>query len=435
MEEIFNNYESKARSYCRTFPAIFKTGTGSIITDVDGKLYIDFLSGAGALNYGHNNENIKQQIIKYIQNDGIVMGLDLHSEAKGTFISTFVDKILKPRQLEYRLQFTSPTGTSVIESAIKLARKYTKRENIICFTNAFHGMTGVSLSLTGSQHHRQSGLYSQITRLPFDGYIEGEFDYIGYFRKLLTDPSSGIDLPAAVILETVQGEGGLNVASVEWLSALRKLTEEFNILLIVDDIQSGCGRTGTFFSFERANIKPDLICLSKSIGGNGLPMALLLISPDIDVWKPAEDNGTFRGNNLAFVASTAMLNEYWSDSSFQEIIQYKAELIRAFLSHFVEKYHEIVLSVKGIGFMQGIEMINPALTQRIVQYCFENGLIVERCGPNDEVLKLMPALTIDEVTLEKGLNIIEQALISLKSEYGNDSESQTQRVLADNNQE
>ncbi|WP_267881360.1 aminotransferase class III-fold pyridoxal phosphate-dependent enzyme [Xenorhabdus nematophila] len=190
-----------------------------------------------------------------------------------------------------------------------------------------------------------------------------------------------------------------------------------------------------FFSFERANIKPDLICLSKSIGGNGLPMALLLISPDIDVWKPAEDNGTFRGNNLAFVASTAMLNEYWSDSSFQEIIQYKAELIRAFLSHFVEKYHEIVLSVKGIGFMQGIEMINPALTQRIVQYCFENGLIVERCGPNDEVLKLMPALTIDEVTLEKGLNIIEQALISLKSEYGNDSESQTQRVLADNNQE
>ncbi|TNH44495.1 diaminobutyrate--2-oxoglutarate transaminase [Photorhabdus luminescens subsp. sonorensis] len=439
MEEIFNNYESKARSYCRRFPVIFRNGIGSTLIDIDGKSYIDFLCGAGALNYGHNNTIIKQQILKYIQDDGIILGLDLYSEAKMEFISTFVDKILKPRQLEYRLQFTSPTGTSVIESAVKLARKYTKRENIVCFTNAFHGMTGVSLSLTGSQHHRQPGLYSQITRLPFDGYIDGEFDYIGYFRKLLTDPSSGVDLPAAVILETVQGEGGLNVASIEWLRALRKLTEEFNILLIVDDIQSGCGRTGTFFSFERANIKPDLVCLSKSIGGIGLPMSLLLISPDIDVWKPAEDNGTFRGNNLAFVASKAMLNEYWGDSSFQKIIQHKAELIRTYLNSLVEKYHEFVLRVKGIGFMQGIEMEDSSLTQYLVQHCFENGLIVELCGPNDEVLKLMPALTIDEDTLLKGLKIIEQALASLtsrtslKSRNSNHCESEVQRLSVSSN--
>ncbi|EGM76585.1 diaminobutyrate--2-oxoglutarate aminotransferase [Rheinheimera sp. A13L] len=410
---LFERQESRVRSYCRTFPVVFSKSKDSQLFDENDKSYIDFLSGAGALNYGHNNDVIKNAVLEYLESDGILMSLDLHTKAKRDFLHVFQNNILNPRDLHYKIQFTSPTGTSVIESAVKLARKFTKRENIICFTNAFHGMTGVSLSLTGSNHHRQNHAYSQVSRFPFEGYLGNETDSIAYYRKLLTDPSSGIDLPAAVIVETIQAEGGLNVASVKWLQELRKMTEELGILLIIDDIQAGCGRSGAFFSFERASIKPDLVCLSKSIGGIGMPFAILLIDDKLDIWSPAEDNGTFRGNNLAFVAATSMINHYWGDTKFEVRLKEFSEYITQRLDNIVHKYPLLLVQRKGIGFMQGMQFREPAVAEYVVNQCFAAGLVIERCGPIDEVLKLMPALTISKELLDRGIDIVESTLKKL----------------------
>jgi diaminobutyrate-2-oxoglutarate transaminase len=410
--DTFKNHESQARSYCRNFPVMFARAKGSVLYSDDGREYIDFLSGAGALNYGHNAEPIKRAVADYIADDNVLMTLDLHSIAKKRFIDTFVSTILQPRGLDYRLQFTSPTGTSVVESAVKLARKTTGRQNIVAFTNGYHGMSGVSLSLTGNRYHRQAVAYGPVTRLPYDGYMDG-LDSVALLRKMIEDESSGLDIPAAVILESVQGEGGLNVASVPWLQALRELTAAHGILMIIDDIQAGCGRSGRFFSFERAGIVPDLVCLSKSIGGLGLPMALLLISPVLDIWRPGEDNGTFRGNNLAFVAGAAAISTYWGDPAFESKLAVKSAYLRDTLEAMVARHPDRLRKVRGTGMMQGIEFMSDADTDAVIQYAFANGLIVESCGPRGEVLKMMPALTIPMEVLEQGLGIVAQALDAL----------------------
>lgn len=408
--ETFHNYESEARSYCRRFPVIFTKAKGSFVYDDLGERYLDFICGAGALNYGHNNDLIKKAVLDYINDDLILMSLDMHTRVKGEFIESFQEYILDKRNLSYKLQFTSPTGTSVVESAVKLARKCTGRQNIVAFTNAFHGMTGNSLSFTGNKYHRQLVSFGSVTRLPYDGYLGTQVDSVAFYRKLFEDHSSGVDLPAAVILETIQCEGGLNVASNKWLQDLRALTEEYGVLLIVDDIQAGCGRSGKFFSFERADIKPDLVCLSKSIGGMGFPMALLLIDPKLDIWSPGEDNGTFRGNNLAFVASRVMIEHHWKNDSFEKDISNKTKVIRAFVEKIAEKYDNYINGIRGLGFMQGIEFYSERDTSDIISRCFENKLILEACGPRDQVLKLMPALTIELDVLQDGLDIIEQSI-------------------------
>ncbi|WP_044620068.1 diaminobutyrate--2-oxoglutarate transaminase [Gynuella sunshinyii] len=407
---IFEEYESEVRSYCRSFPVVLTRARGSFVFDRNGNRYIDFFCGAGAINYGHNNEAVKAALLEYIENDGILMSLDFHSDAKERFIQTFQEKILKPRGLSYKMQFTSPSGTSVVESAVKLARKYTGRQNVVAFTNAFHGMSATSLSLTGSKHHRQEVSHGAVTRLPFDGYLGADFDYIGYYRKLLEDQSSGVDLPAAIILETLQGEGGLNQASVSWLRGIRQLCNDFDIKLIVDDIQTGCGRTGRFFSFEYAEIVPDMVCLSKSIGAIGLPCAVLLFSPEIDVWQKGEDNGTFRGNNLAFVAADKMIQLYWSDLEFERILEQRSALLRVFCEEMQSLFSDRIASVKGAGLMQGLEFFSEQDTAAVAKACISAGLIIETCGSRDQTLKLMPALTIDEATLKQGMAIIKNAL-------------------------
>lgn len=408
-KETFEKYESQARSYCREYPVVFARAKGSHLYDEGGEAFIDFLCGAGALNYGHNNDAIKQAVLDYIGGDNILMSLDLHSQAKREFIEAFQHLILQPRGLDYRLQFTSPTGTSVVESAVKLARKVTGRQNVVAFTSAFHGMTGVSLNLTANRHHRQAVAYGSVTRLPYDGYL-GELDTVDFLRRLLEDGSSGVDLPAAVILETVQGEGGLNVASVQWLRKLRELTRQFGILLIVDDIQAGCGRTGRFFSFERAQIQPDLVCLSKSIGGMGFPMALLLVSPKLDIWLPGEDNGTFRGNNLAFIAATEALRRYWADGEFERALAEKEALIRRWGEVVAFRHPALIRQPRGLGLMQGLEFHSGEDTDAVIRTCFENGLVIECCGARGQVLKLMPPLTIEPEVLVRGLEIIGQAI-------------------------
>lgn len=409
---IFDELESSVQSYARSFPCTFHKAKGEYLFDEQGRAYLDFLSGAGTLNYGHNNERFKQALIEYIQDDGITHGLDMHTRAKEAFLQSFNRYILKPRHLEYRLQFTGPTGTNTVEAAIKLARKVTGRNNIISFTNGFHGVTLGALSATGNSHHRQAAgvSLSDNTRMPFDGYMGDGIDTTQYLEKVLNDASSGVDLPAAVIVETVQGEGGINAASFTWLKSLEKLCHQHDILLIVDDIQAGCGRTGTFFSFESAGIKPDMVTLSKSISGYGLPFALLLLRPDLDQWSPAEHNGTFRGNNVAFVTAKAAIDCYWQDEQFAQGIQDKSHLLKNRLESLAQQYGDGQFKAKGRGMFQGISCVTGELAGKISKNAFSKGLIIETSGADSEVLKCLCPLTITKESLNRGLDILEQAM-------------------------
>lgn len=410
---IFEQLESEVRSYIRSFPVIFDVAEGSFLYDEQGQRYIDFFSGAGTLNYGHNNPLINNAIIDYLKRNGIVHGLDKATTAKKNFLQKFLDTILLPRNLSYKLQFTGPTGTNAVETALKLARMVKGRSNIIAFTNGFHGLTMGSLAVTGNNFYRDEsfGIRTNVDHMPFDGYFGKDINTIDYVRKFLEDKSSGIDLPAAMILETIQAEGGVHVASPEWLRELEQLCREFDILLIVDDIQVGNGRTGTFFSFEEAGITPDIITLSKSIGG-GLPLALVLIRPELDQWKPGEHTGTFRGNNLAFVAATEALS-YWDDNNFADAVKYKSGIVEDALQAICNKYPDLRASCRGRGLIYGLEIPRPGFAAQLSKTAFDNGLIIELSGAEDQVLKILPPLVIEEDTLQEGLSVIDRAIAEL----------------------
>lgn len=408
--KIFENLESEVRSYVRNFPTTFTKTKGYKMWDKDGNEYIDFFSGAGALNYGHNNEKMKLALVDYIMDDGITHSLDMASVAKAKFLTTFNEVILKPRHMEYKIMFPGPTGTNTVESALKLARKVTGRTDVISFTNGFHGMTIGSLSVTGNAMKRKGAgipLQNAVT-MPFDDYID-EQDSIDYIERFLEDNGSGVAIPAAMIFETVQGEGGINAASFEWMRKIEALCKRWGIILIVDEVQAGIGRTGSFFSFEPAGIKPDIVCLSKSLSGYGLPFAITLIDPEIDKFAPGEHNGTFRGNNHAFVTATVAL-DYWKDDKLEQNIKAKSAKTHTFLHNLVEKYPELQGEVRGRGLMVGVACDVEGLASKIATQAFEYGLIMETAGPNDEVFKLFPALTIDNEGLETGLAIIEKSV-------------------------
>jgi diaminobutyrate-2-oxoglutarate transaminase len=409
--KTFDKLESNVRGYIRDFPVVFATAKDAHMVDEDGNVYIDFFAGAGVMNYGHNNTRIKEAVVEYMMGDGITHSLDMATEAKRTFLETFDDVILKPRGLKYKIQFPGPTGTNAVESALKLARKVTGRTEVVSFSNGFHGMTLGSLALTGNATKRAgAGVpLGNVTSMPFDGYLGVNADTLAYFEAFLNDAGSGQDKPAAVIVETVQGEGGVNVASWKWLRNLEKLCRRHDILLIVDDIQMGCGRTGTFFSFEIAGIHPDMVCLSKAIGGMGLPMALVLIRPDLDVWSPGEHNGTFRGNNLAFVAATKAL-DYWRDDKLEEAIVFKGLRVRERLDALAGQFPKAQLKARGRGLVQALESKLDGFAEEICAEAFANGLIMETAGVRSQVAKVMPPLTIDEEVLEQGLDILENAI-------------------------
>ncbi|HET7522140.1 MAG TPA: diaminobutyrate--2-oxoglutarate transaminase [Bacillales bacterium] len=417
---VFEQLESEVRSYSRSFPTVFERSKGSKLWDTDGKEYIDFFAGAGALNYGHNNGNMQEKIIEYIRNDGIVHSLDMGTTARAEFLRQFNETILAPRNLEYKVMFPGPTGTNSVESALKIARKVTGRETVISFTNAFHGMTIGSLSVTGNSFKRHGAgipLHHSVS-MPFDDYME-DHDSLAYLERFLEDSGSGVALPAAIILETVQGEGGLNAASFEWMKKVEDICKRWDIFLIVDDVQAGCGRTGTFFSFEPAGIQPDVVCLSKSIGGIGLPMAITLIKPKYDQWGPGEHNGTFRGNNLAFIAATEALTAYWKNDDFSREIQRKADVVKNTLSDFVETYPQLEGTLRGRGLMQGIACGKEGLAEEVTSAAFKRGLIIETSGPNDEVVKILPPLIIDDADLDKGLHILEESIKDVLLRKGN----------------
>jgi len=412
---IFERLESRVRSYCRDFPVVFKRARGAVLEDETGKQYLDFLAGAGTLNYGHNNPILKKKLQDYIESDGIVHGLDMATEAKKTFMETFEALILHPRTMQYKLQFTGPTGTNAVEAALKIARKVTGRQIIVSFTNGFHGVTLGSVAATANSHFRDGcGIQPQGTVfMPYDGYMGGDVDTTAYLDKMLTDASSGLDRPAAVIVETVQGEGGINVASFAWLRSLETICHKHDLLLIVDDIQMGCGRTGTFFSFEEAGISPDIITLSKSLSGYGLPFSLVLMKPELDQWKPGEHNGTFRGNNLAFVTATATLEHYWRDDAFSRTIKRKGQLLRDRLEKLVSMDPKGILSARGRGMIHALDCKTGELASRITATAFEKGLILETSGSNGQVVKCIMPLTITDEQLNRGLAILEESVIEV----------------------
>jgi diaminobutyrate-2-oxoglutarate transaminase len=409
---VFEELESEVRIYCRTFPAVFDRAKGAELHAEDGRVFIDFFCGAGALNYGHNPDFIKRRVVDYLDCDGLMHGLDMHTVAKRDFLRVFADTVLRPRGLDYKVQFCGPTGTDAVEAALKLARRVTGRHGIVAFSGAYHGMSRGSLAVTGSRRARRAGdVHGQdVTFVPFEDGPFGAFDSIAFLDRLLADPSSGVELPAAVIVEPVQMEGGVYPATAGWLRRLRALTERHGVLLILDEIQVGCGRTGTFFCFEQAGIVPDIVTVSKSIGGYGLPLSLALFRRELDLWEPGEHTGTFRGNQLAFVAATAAC-DLWRQASFQAGLLTGAERLARFAQEATALDPDLV--VRGRGMVLGIDFGaagGPERAGRAQRYAFDHGLVVERCGRHDEVIKVLPPLTVDADVLDRGLGVLYDAL-------------------------
>ena len=403
---IFERRESEARSYCRGMPATFTTASGSEIMDDAGRTYIDFLAGCSSLNYGHNDPDMKAALGDHITNDGIAHGLDLHTDTKAAFLEVFEQHILEPRDMDHRVMFTGPTGANAVEAAMKIARKVTGRTNIIAFTNGFHGVTTGALSATGNGYHRGGAGTSLngVTRMPFDGFFPGETNTAEFLDAMLKDKSGGVDAPAAILLETVQGEGGLNAASPEWVKRIAKLAKDHGALLIIDDIQAGCGRCGTFFSFEKMGVMPDIVTMAKSISGFGLPMAMLLVRPEYDIFGPAEHNGTFRGNTHAFITAKVAIEKFWADQSFEHELSEKSQLIHDSLADLASMVPDAYL--KGRGLMQGVDVGSGDLAGEICSRAYEKGLIIETSGSEDQVIKVLAPLTTPKATLRKGFNIL-----------------------------
>ena len=402
---LFEQYESNVRGYIRSFPTIFTRAKNATIWNQAGHSFIDFFGGAGSLNYGHNHPVVQQAMIDFIQRDGVLNALDKATDAKYEFIEKFQSLILRPRGLDYKIQFVGPTGTNAVETALKLARKVKQRSKIVAFTNAYHGHTLGALAVTGNEfyHDDYYGVPLNVSKMPFDGYFDAEMqlDSIDMMRRYYEDQSSGYELPAGIILETIQGEGGVNVASVPWLQKLEKMCRDLDILLIVDDIQVGNGRTGDFFSFERAGIQPDIVTLSKSIG-TGLPMSIVLMRPEIDQWSPGEHTGTFRGNSLAFVAGAAALS-HWQDDRFAEDIRRKGEIVSAHFQQLVARYPRFLSVARGLGMIWGLESSVDGFCSIVSQEAFARGLLMETAGARDQVLKFLAPLTITDAELNAGL--------------------------------
>ena len=406
--ETFERLESNVRSYCRAFPTVFTLARNATLEDTTGRRYIDFFAGASTLNYGHNNPQLKADLLAYISADGIVHSLDMATRAKQQFLETLERIVLQPRNLSYRVQFTGPTGTNAVEAALKLARRVTGRANVVAFTNGFHGMSLGSVAATGNRYYRKATgvALSNVCFMPYDGYLGPEVDTLDYFEHALNDEGSGLDLPAAVLVETIQGEGGINLASPVWLQRLAAICSRHEILLIVDDIQMGCGRTGSFFSFEAAGIVPDIVTLSKSLSGYGLPLAVVLIRPDLDQWRPGEHSGTFRGNNLAFVTGSSALEHYWQDEQFAREVERKGQHMHARLLAIAAQWGDPAVTVRGRGMIQALDCQTGSRALAVCRAAFERGLVIETSGARDHVVKCIPPLTIPDDELEAGFAIL-----------------------------
>ncbi|MCC5848532.1 MAG: aspartate aminotransferase family protein [Verrucomicrobia bacterium] len=408
----FEEYESEIRAYSRVYPVVFETAENAKQTDENGKTYLDFYAGAGVLNLGHNPPSMKAAMIAYLEKNGVLHSLDMMTVAKRDFIQAFVETILRPRNMDYKLQFMGPTGTNAVEASLKLARLVTGRSHIIAFSQGFHGMTLGSLACTANEVFRNAAgvTLDDVSHWPFDNHTGGGLESLDTLRALLENTSGGLEKPAAFLVEAIQAEGGVNVASQEWLLALQKLAHDVGALLIVDDIQAGCGRTGRYFSFEGMGLEPDIITLAKGIGGAGTPMAMNLVKPEHDRhWKPGQHTGTFRGQNLSFVAGREALRFFEDDKLLSET-RAKGEIMREHLQKLAEAHADKGYAVRGKGMMQALDVKDGALAKAIAHDCFEHGLLFGPCGVGGQVLKLIPPLTIPEDELLAGLEIFSDAV-------------------------
>ncbi|MGK0312161.1 MAG: diaminobutyrate-2-oxoglutarate transaminase [Ilumatobacter sp.] len=403
----FDRLESEVRGYCRSWPTVFRSAHGHTLVADDGTEYLDFFAGAGALNYGHNHPALIDALKAHLDAQGFVHALDLATTTKRDFIERFEDIILKPRGLDYKLQFPGPTGTNAIEAALKLARKVTGRERVVGFTNGFHGMTLGALSITGNsgKRHGAGVPLGNASSMPYANFLD-DMDSLQILESMIAGDSSGFDLPAAVVVETTQGEGGINPASATWMRGLDSICKRNGILLVVDDIQVGCGRTGTFFSWENMGIDPDIVTLSKSLSGSGLPMALVLLKPEHDAWDPGEHNGTFRGNNAAFVTATAALELFWRDDALTLEVGRKSERVMNGLRALHEAHEGLFTDVRGSGLICGIETALPEIAPLITTGAFERGVMMETAGAEGEVIKLLPALTVSDAAIDRALEVL-----------------------------
>ncbi|WP_425408416.1 aspartate aminotransferase family protein [Hyphococcus sp.] len=403
--DVFEQWESEVRGYCRTFPTVFKSASNARQVDENDKSYIDFFGGAGVLNFGHNNTRMKKALIEFIESDGPAHSLDMSTSVKREFIQAFVDTVMKPRKMNYKLQFTGPTGTNAVEAALKLARRVSGRRSVIAFTHGFHGMTLGSLACTANEYFRNAAgvPLEHVMRLPFGRSLEGLSD-------AFADPSSGYEKPAAILVETIQAEGGVNVASAEWLKELRQFAKDAGALFIIDDIQAGCGRTGDYFSFDGMDLDPDIVCLAKGIGGFGTPLAMNMIKPEHDKhWSPGEHTGTFRGQGFSFVAGREALRYFENDAFLKEVKTKGAHMAKR-LQSIADEHASHKFEVRGRGMIQGLDTHNPDLAKKAVSLCFENGLLIGGCGPGGRVLKLIPPLTISDDDLNEGVDILASSI-------------------------
>ncbi|WP_227429408.1 diaminobutyrate--2-oxoglutarate transaminase family protein [Psychrobacter sp. I-STPA6b] len=426
-----DTFESNVRSYPRRLPFAIQSASGVWITDVEGNRYLDCLSGAGTLALGHNHPLIKDSLIRTLQTDLPLHTLDITTPVKDKF-SEFMYHLLSTDTDEYCLQFCGPTGADAIEAAIKLAKKVTGRSAIISFSGGYHGMSHGALSVTGNLSAKAGieALMGNVQFLPYPNEYRCAFGlpieqshqaHTHYFEHFLRDVESGVNKPAAVLLEVIQGEGGVNPAPIKWLQQVRKVTKELGILLIIDEVQTGFCRTGNWFAFEQSGIDPDIIVMSKAIGG-GLPLALLGIKKQYDVWQAGNHSGTFRGNQLAMVSGLVTL-EYLQQHNIAEQVQTLGQWFIAQLQQLQDSYPQIG-HIRGRGLMIGVEMVDPtqpmstdgsypadgACASHLQTACFNNGLVIEKGGRYGSVLRFLPPLIISKQELTQALEKFKNAL-------------------------
>lgn len=406
---VLDRFESVVQNSVRAAPIVFDKASGSELFDESGKRYIDFHSAGGGQGFGHNNLKVCSALIDYLCNDRVIQTSDRKSVAKRTFVETFVNKVLLPRNLNHKLLFTDPASGVAAEVALRIARRHTKRSSVIAFTNSSHGLTEGALSVTSSPHARSDLLHPRANTvfMPYCSYLGEHVDTVAYLRRYLEDSSSGLDLPAAVIVETIQIHGGMNVASDAWLQGLGSLCREFGILFIVDETHTGFGRTGAHFGFESAGMNPDMILASNAIAG-GLPISILLLKPDLDHWRPGDRGGFFQGDNLAFVAAAEILSQ-WDDSLVRDIAE-RSRVLATELRSIPARFPDRHLCVRGRGMSWGLEFGRPAAASVVSSWALERGLIVEPARLRDDILLVLPPITISEETLREGLDLLNEAV-------------------------
>ncbi|HJA03467.1 MAG TPA: aspartate aminotransferase family protein [Candidatus Microbacterium stercoravium] len=408
----FEQWESEIRGYCRAYPTVFSHASGARQVAEDGTSYIDFFGGAGVLNFGHNNPLMKRAMIAFLEADGIAHSLDTYTTTKRDFVTRFHDVILAPRGMDHKMQFMGPTGANAVEAALKLARLATGRQEVVAFSHGFHGMTLGALAATANDAFRKwAGVpLDHVLRLPNEFAPGGGIASLDAYREALADPSSGLRPPAAFIVEAVQAEGGVWVHSEQWLHAVQRLARDVGALFIIDDIQAGCGRTGSYFSFDSMGLDPDIITLAKGLGGYGTPIAMNLNKPEVDAhWSPGAHTGTFRGQGLSFVAGTVAL-DYFTDDELMREVAIKGERMAAKLRAIADAHPGLGWEVRGKGMMQGLDVVDGSVAKRVQAESFANGLLIGPCGSDGRVVKLIPPLVTPDDDLDEGLDILERAM-------------------------